>query len=206
MSEPCDTKRCPSCGSIKSLQEFNRNRHEKSGHQSHCRECARAYYQRNKIKILERDRRKYASQSEFYWRVRLRTVGSVLLAKPFFHKYTSDPKCFFCRIPLLPDQVHIDHLTPASRGGETTIDNLVVSCADCNHLKHDRTLVEFTSFLYNYLDRFLGNEAEAGREVPAGHRERLSEPAPVMGDATVCSHGNTNHERSAEMTDPPILH
>lgn len=38
----------------------------------------------------------------------------------------------------------------------------------------------------------------------AGHRERLSEEAPEMGDAIVCSHGNENHERSAEMTGPAI--
>lgn len=31
-------------------------------------------------------------------------------------------------------------------------------------------------------------------------RERLSERTP-KGDAIVCSHGNKNHEKSAEMTD-----
>lgn len=39
------------------------------------------------------------------------------------------------------------------------------------------------------------NEAEG-----ASHRERLSERAPVKGDAIVCSHGNMNHETMAEMT------
>lgn len=43
--------------------------------------------------------------------------------------------------------------------------------------------------------------AEASEEL-AGHRERLSEEAPEMGDATVCSHKKMNYERSAEMTDP----
>jgi hypothetical protein len=42
-----------------------------------------------------------------------------------------------------------------------------------------------------------GNEAEG-----ASHRERLSESAPLAGDATVRSAGNMNLQRAAEMTAP----
>ena len=34
-------KRCPECGQIKSVSEFNRQRGHKNGHQTYCRDCQR---------------------------------------------------------------------------------------------------------------------------------------------------------------------
>ena len=50
------------------------------------------------------------------------------------------------------------------------------------------------------LDGEIPNKAEG-----ASHRERLSERTSHVDDATVCSHGNWNHERLAEMTSPALL-
>lgn len=134
-----------------------------------------------------------------FWRIKL---GNMQLAKSFQEKYNSNPTCHYCHKFLLSTETHIDHLTPKSRGGLHSIENLVVTCADCNLLKHTRTEKEFKVFLGEYLKRFIGNEAEA--ESKTSHRERLSELAPEKGDATVCSQENKNLEKLAEMTNSTV--
>lgn len=50
-------------------------------------------------------------------------------------------RCRYCRTTEGP--FHLDHVTPWSRGGEHTLENLVVSCASCNLAKGARTLEEW---------------------------------------------------------------
>lgn len=45
--------------------------------------------------------------------------------------------CFYCGIETGNDW-HCDHVIPRSKGGENTLDNVVVSCPACNHSKRDR--------------------------------------------------------------------
>ena len=59
-------------------------------------------------------------------------------------------RCFYCCKPLslIPNDGRIeiatkDHLTPTSRGGSDTIDNIVPACFDCNRKKGDMTEPEF---------------------------------------------------------------
>lgn len=40
-------------------------------------------------------------------------------------------------------QLELDHLHPESKGGETTVDNIVLSCRECNRSKHDKDLMRF---------------------------------------------------------------
>lgn len=44
-------------------------------------------------------------------------------------------KCRYCGSEKFP--FHIDHVYPYSLGGITKVSNLVTSCSDCNHYKHD---------------------------------------------------------------------
>lgn len=46
-------------------------------------------------------------------------------------------QCRYCKDEAGPFQ--LDHVLPWSRGGETSLDNLVVCCAVCNAEKRDRT-------------------------------------------------------------------
>jgi hypothetical protein len=39
-------------------------------------------------------------------------------------------------------RLQFDHLLPDSRGGETTLENLVITCAPCNYGHHHFTLEE----------------------------------------------------------------
>lgn len=49
-------------------------------------------------------------------------------------------RCRYCGVEVVDGQnAEIDHVIPLSRGGESTLDNLVTSCAACNRRKHDKT-------------------------------------------------------------------
>lgn len=43
--------------------------------------------------------------------------------------------CGICRLPVEPDDVHIDHIHPVARGGETIFSNLQVAHSRCNLVK-----------------------------------------------------------------------
>lgn len=160
------TKRCGKCKQNKSLAEYSKCKPRKDGLSYCCRACVCEYgkdhYQRNKEKVRERYNKRYQEASEFFWKMRLRSVGNVGLAEEFSKLYYTNPHCFYCGVLVQPNEVHIDHKTPKSRDGSNELENLVVACVDCNHLKHTRTAEEFLMFLKTYTTRFFGNEAEAG--------------------------------------------
>lgn len=45
-------------------------------------------------------------------------------------------RCRYCGSKNPP--FHLDHVYPVAKGGETTINNLVTACEDCNYQKHDK--------------------------------------------------------------------
>lgn len=51
--------------------------------------------------------------------------------------------CFYCRKQLPVWSYTLDHVTPRSRGGLTTPDNLVLACVSCNSSKGARTPEEW---------------------------------------------------------------
>lgn len=50
-------------------------------------------------------------------------------------------RCGYCGAP--DTALVAEHMTPLSRGGDHVAENVVPACRDCNHRKHDRTLIEF---------------------------------------------------------------
>jgi 5-methylcytosine-specific restriction endonuclease McrA len=48
-------------------------------------------------------------------------------------------KCQYCGLSLPSHQMSLDHVLPRSRGGETSWENIVCSCVDCNTRKGGRT-------------------------------------------------------------------
>lgn len=48
-------------------------------------------------------------------------------------------KCYYCTRRVRSNSIHFDHIVPLSKGGAHSVDNLCVSCADCNLKKHDKT-------------------------------------------------------------------
>lgn len=56
-------------------------------------------------------------------------------------------RCFYCKDML--EKKHLDHMTPLSRGGKHSMDNLCWTCPSCNLRKHRRTAEEFVSASLN---------------------------------------------------------
>lgn len=50
--------------------------------------------------------------------------------------------CQYCHRPFETKKLTLDHVTPRSRGGGSTWENLVASCYACNNHKADRTPTE----------------------------------------------------------------
>lgn len=59
-------------------------------------------------------------------------------------------ECPYCGLPL-KDEMHADHIYPISKGGQSTVANMVLVCPECNIKKSDSTLREF--ILRHGLDR-----------------------------------------------------
>ena len=49
--------------------------------------------------------------------------------------------CFYCQKSI--DVVHIEHIYPLSKGGDSHIANLTAACYKCNAYKHDFTIPQF---------------------------------------------------------------
>ena len=47
--------------------------------------------------------------------------------------------CQYCGQQPAADELTLDHITPRSQGGESSWENCVLACVDCNHRKADRT-------------------------------------------------------------------
>ena len=50
--------------------------------------------------------------------------------------------CQYCRTLLSAAKLTLDHVTPRSRGGKSTWENLVACCYQCNNRKGDKTPAE----------------------------------------------------------------
>ena len=56
-------------------------------------------------------------------------------------------RCFYCHCDVPESGAHIDHVFPVSRGGKSTYENLVLSCAACNLSKNASVLENLNEIL-----------------------------------------------------------
>ena len=61
-------------------------------------------------------------------------------------RVAKEGKCSYCMVPLSLESATMDHVVPLSRGGKTTMSNILVACKRCNTHKHSRTAVEWLVF------------------------------------------------------------
>ncbi len=66
-------------------------------------------------------------------------------------------RCYYCGQELNLSNICIDHMTPLTKGGDTTVDNLQVICKRCNTRKGPLTDKAYICFL-DALDKSLGKE------------------------------------------------
>lgn len=51
--------------------------------------------------------------------------------------------CPYCGNVLMPDASHADHIYPVSKGGKSSVRNMVFVCSPCNQAKAHKTLTQF---------------------------------------------------------------
>jgi 5-methylcytosine-specific restriction endonuclease McrA len=155
-----DERWCCGCKQFQKKSDFSRHSKRKGGLNSWCKPCSRRYergYVEQRREVRKRGR---STGTLWYWREKLKRNSVDCPPEEFQKKYFLSPFCTFCGTSLLPSAASIDHWIPRSRNGGDGIRNLVVSCIDCNRLKHTRTGEEFKVFLLEYAGRILGNKAE----------------------------------------------
>lgn len=126
-----ETKYCPRCETNLPVQEFYKNKAKKDGLQVQCKSCIKGFvktsYYRYRESRLETTRIWKAN-----WRAERYGAKSTLTVKEWLEILNSyEGKCAYCSDTFSG----IDHVTPFSRGGENTKENVVPTCSSCNHKK-----------------------------------------------------------------------
>ncbi len=55
--------------------------------------------------------------------------------------------CYYCKTPVAPKELTMDHVVPISRGGKTTKGNVVPACKECNNKKKQLLPMEWDQYL-----------------------------------------------------------
>jgi 5-methylcytosine-specific restriction enzyme A len=60
--------------------------------------------------------------------------------------------CYYCKNPVKPKELTMDHIVPLSRGGLSKKGNVVPSCKECNNKKKQLLPMEWDQYLRNISD------------------------------------------------------
>jgi 5-methylcytosine-specific restriction endonuclease McrA len=72
---------------------------------------------------------------------KLRTRGTIAVGLRFDVFIRDQFRCRYCGVSVDDGAIlHADHVIPESKGGPTTMENLVTACIDCNLGKSDKDL------------------------------------------------------------------
>ncbi len=157
-------KTCKACGVTKSVNEFEIRKDSRDGYRQQCKICKKRNSTYSKAKWAEND---HVS----FWRVRSYSLNNAkgrrtgVAAEVILNSksisglelkilYDANPYCHYCKISLNRKNIVFDHKQPLSREGKHEINNIAISCSDCNKLKGIRNTEEFHEFLLDYISRF----------------------------------------------------
>lgn len=162
-------RRCSHCQKefLANREWFYANKKSKTGLSSWCKHCTNLIpkHQRQmgifpkkprteRHRQQDRDRRKtpeYKSNkraSNHTYKARKKNAQGTHTGKDIDIQFRSQRgKCWHCGKKLDPDDYHVDHLTPLSRGGSNAADNIVITCPHCNMSKNDRLTHEWNGRL-----------------------------------------------------------
>lgn len=150
-------KICKKCCVEKPTSEFEKRKDSKDGYRPVCKLCR--YGQKQKSILV----------SDKYWNSRAHSLintsrpgkariiiksSTKVKGDDLKRLYESVKCCQYCGVELPKEKAVIEHKIPLSRGGAHNMDNITISCADCNNLKGTRTDLEFFFFINNYINRF----------------------------------------------------
>lgn len=142
------------------LKEKSRTHYRTEKHQ----EYIKKYYEENKDKISKRQKQRVLNQDKSLKEVQKRYRQSEkgkISEKNKYHKrrakykkgslsnkqlaelYKKVKKCYWCNCKIDSSNTHLDHYIPLSKGGEHTLQNIVLSCCKCNLEKGAKSPEEF---------------------------------------------------------------
>lgn len=141
-------KTCRLCLQVFTLDDFFKTPKGTWGVSAYCKSCFKEKYQnkdKNTIAVKryrDKNREAYLLQHREH-QYRRRMQAGKRLAPGSIKDVICDEQCFYCNAYVEYSKRTIDHLTPLSRGGTHTVDNLVMSCGSCNSSKHNLTYEEY---------------------------------------------------------------
>lgn len=92
----------------------------------------RDYYQRNKERFINQaTKRKRLRDSVTVNEEAIKAWMRAVLQRPF-------SVCYYCQRTVVTGGIDFDHVMPLSKGGAHALENLCVSCSECNGAKKDR--------------------------------------------------------------------
>ena len=135
-------KFCSGCAIVHDIESFSRNKSTPDGRQLHCKTCDASRC----AKAWRSDPTKYQDRSlrnNHKRRARLAGVETGSNVEIKFLRARDGNYCHYCGVALNftpqtrgnrgdPTRVHIDHTVPISLGGNNTVDNVTLCCANCN--------------------------------------------------------------------------
>ena len=147
------TKRCWICKRTKPLDQFAENKGKKDGRRTECRSCRTV---EKRVDNARTSARKVGSASE-------------LTMKQLRDLMSWSSSCIYCGAELddmAVQDIHLDHIVPLVRGGDSMIGNLTICCKKCSLSKGDRPAVVFMDQPAK-LNRFVAMEAGISKEEAA---------------------------------------
>lgn len=156
-------KYCPSCCNVCYIDNFHKNGHTI---RSFCKECenkrsiankiANCYYDRPKVRSKRNEDSRLCKKAQYLFNEEYRIAELIRCheRRELVSENTIKPsewletvKAFKYSCAYCGDKTNLtmDHVVPISRGGKTTIDNVVPACVSCNSSKQAKDVVEWLS-------------------------------------------------------------
>lgn len=132
------------------------------------------YYKDNKEKINARNNEYYTNNKEAHairtfntYARRKNADGNISLEDVEFLRDIQNNKCIYCLADLSEVNNEIDHQTSIINGGSNNIDNLAITCRECNRSKGPRNHEDFIEYLrIAHPDKYTKYTTQGSEEMP----------------------------------------
>lgn len=156
--------KCSNCGETKPLTDFHKDNKNKTGYSYRCKICAikhvsqwqkdnahkkransRRWVANNKDTHRANNKKWFAKNPDYIktYKLKRRATeklnGVYYISDKEYKKIYSSP-CFYCGST---ERIEADHIIPVSRGGNTSIGNLISCCRSCNAKKSNMLITEW---------------------------------------------------------------
>lgn len=170
-------KKCTYCKQVLPADKFSKNRSRLDGLHNVCRDCnseyERDYRKSNWDELSEKRRRRERLNPEMVrarrhrWEAshpeQHRAIRNAIFRKRYARKVASNGQhsakdvelqfqsqkglCWWCGLPLDPNNYHVDHRIPLAKGGSNDARNICIAHPKCNQEKHNKMPWEYNGRL-----------------------------------------------------------